>query len=109
MSSLLTDVRAAIIAIAEADSTLRTLTGQTSGFVVQFKDVKNAVLPAIAVLLVTVVPVGGNGRPREVHVQLTAVAEGNAAQTTAEAITQRLREVLTTSAFAARSLDVLIA
>jgi hypothetical protein len=51
---------------------------------------------------------GGTGVRREVAVQATAVAEGNGAQTTAEAMTDRLRTILTVSAFAAQSLDAVL-
>ncbi len=106
--SLLTTLRNAIIAIAEGDSTLRTLTSQTSGFVVQWGDLKNAQLPAIALLLFENSPTGGTGGRRQVNAQLTAVADGNGAQTTAESITARLAAVLTAAAFIAQGIDAFV-
>jgi hypothetical protein len=106
--SLVTQIRAAIIAIAEGDAQLRALTDQASGFVRQFRDLKSARLPAIGLFVVSNTMAGGTGTRREVAVQATAVAEGNGAQTTAEAMTDRLRELLTASAFAAQSLDAVV-
>lgn len=104
-TNLQTLLRQAIVAIAEADAALQELCGRETGFLVAYRSLGSGRLPQIAFAVSASVRTGGLGDRRRVTVLIAAVAEGNGAQTTAEALTQRLREVLTPAAFAQEGLD----
>jgi hypothetical protein len=99
-----TSLRNALVALLLADTTLRTITGRTSGFVVTWQTIATATRPVIAYLMTSSVRDGGKGHRRRVQVFLGAYATGNTAQDKVEAMTRRAREVLTKTAFATQSV-----
>lgn len=104
-TSCSTLVRNAVTAIANADATLRTLCGRSTRIMVPWKTAAAAQKPVIAYLLSSNVRTGGTGDRRRVQVLTAAFAEGTGAQAKAEAMTQRLREILTPPALQAQGLD----
>lgn len=104
-TSCTTLVRNALKAIADGDATLRALTGRTSNILVRWKTPLEAPKPVLACLVAHNGRTGGTGDRRRVQVLVAAFAEGTFAQATAEAMTQRLREIVTPPALQARGLD----
>jgi hypothetical protein len=100
-----TTLRNALVAILLADSSLRTITGRTEGFVVTWDSIATAARPCIAYLMTTNNRTGGKAHRRLVQVLLGAYARGNTAQDTAEAMTRRVREALTRAAFVGQGLE----
>lgn len=96
-----TTLRNAIVTILQADATMRTLAGRTSGFVVLARSIATATRPVVAYQTGSSVRIGGNGHKRELFVLLEAYATGNGAQDKVEALTRRAREALTKAAFTA--------
>lgn len=95
-----TTLRKAIVALLLADTTLRTITGRTEGFVITWNSIADADRPVITYLMSPSVRTGGSGHRRRIQVLLGAYAQGNGAYDKAEAMTRRAREILTAPNFA---------
>lgn len=104
-TSASTLVRTAVTTIANGDTTLQSLCGRTTRILVPWRTAAGATKPVIAYLLSANVRTGGKGDRRRVQLLTAAFAEGNGARTKVEALTQRLREILTPDAFLAQGLD----
>jgi hypothetical protein len=96
-------VRNGIKTIANADTTLRTLTGKTSLILLPWETALAAVKPAGAIMVSANNRAWGLGDRRRVQVLIGWFAEGNGAQTKVDALVQRTREMLTPAAFQALS------
>jgi len=107
-TSYSTSVRTAIQAIGNADATLRTLTGKTSNIILSWNSAVAASKPVIALMVSANNRIGGDGDRRSVQVLLAAFAEGNGAHAKVEAMTQRVREILTPAAFQAQGVDAAV-
>jgi hypothetical protein len=94
-------VRNGIKTIANADTTLRTLTGKTSLILVPWETVAATSKPVGAIMVSANNRVGGDGDRRRVQVLIGWFAEGNGAQAKVDALVQRTREMLTPAAFQA--------
>jgi hypothetical protein len=103
-------IRNGIKTIANADTTLRSLTGKTSLILLPWETALTAVKPAGAIMVSANNRVGGSGDRRRVQVLIGWFAEGNGAQAKVDALVQRTREVLTPAAFQALtpSLDAFV-
>jgi hypothetical protein len=102
-----TTLRNAIVTILQADATMRTLAGRTSGFVVLAKSIATATRPVVAYQTGSNIRIGGNGHKRELFVLLEAYATGNGSQDKVEALTRRAREVLKKAAFTSAGASVI--
>lgn len=107
-TSELTTLRRAIVTILSADATIRTLCGRTSGLVVLWDSIAAAKRPVIAYMTAASVRTGGAGHRRRVTVLLAAFAQGNTSQDLVEALTRRVREILTNPAFKAQGIDATV-
>lgn len=109
-TSCSTLVRNAITTITNADTTMRTLCGRTTNLILPWRTAVAAQKPVIAYQLAANNRTGGIGDQRRVQVLTAAFAEGTGAQAKVEAMTQRLREILTPTAFQALtpSLDAVV-
>ena len=92
-------VRNAVKTIANADTTLRTLTGKTSLILLPWETAVAATKPVGAIMVSANNRVGGDGDRRRVQVLIGWFAEGTGAQAKVDALTQRTREMLTPAAF----------
>ena len=94
-------VRNGIKTIANADTTLRSLTGKTSLILLPWETAVTAVKPVGAIMVSANNRVGGDGDRRRVQVLIGWFAEGTGAQSKVDALAQRTREMLTPTAFQA--------
>jgi hypothetical protein len=104
-----TRVRDALKAIVNADTTMRTLCGRSSLLMVSWRTALAGQKPVLAVMIDPNIRIGGIGDRRRVTALCAGFAEGNGAQAKAEALTQRLRELVTPPAFQAQGLDAFVA
>jgi hypothetical protein len=103
-----TTLRNAIVALLIADSSMQTLAGRPAGFVVLWDSIATATRPVMAFQIVSSIRVGGSGHRRRVQVLMAAFAQGNGAQDKVEALTRRVREVLTSTALGTQSIDAIV-
>lgn len=97
-------VRRAVVALVEADPVIQTLCGRPADVIVPWKTVADAQWPVLAYQRMSDTPVSGIGDARRVSLLMAACAEGDGALDTAEALVQRVRELLTAAAFTAQGL-----
>lgn len=101
----LTTLRNALYTIINSDATLQTLCGRSSGIVVLWRSGLAFTAPVVAMLLPSNVRTGGDGNRRSMFILLGCYAYGNGAQDKVEAMTRRIRELLTTTALAGQGID----
>lgn len=95
----------AVVTIVTADSTMRTLCGRSTGLIVPWGDIGSATLPVITYQLVNADQVGGLGDVRMVLMTFTAFSEGNNAKANANALMERLEQLLVYQNLAGQGLD----
>jgi hypothetical protein len=100
-------VNEALVAIVNADATIRTLTGRTSGNLVPWSQAGTGTLPTTAYQLVVDSPVG-DGQVRRMQYQLDAFADGNGAGATVNALADALIEGISVTALATQGLDAVV-
>jgi hypothetical protein len=101
-------VRAALIAIANADATLQSLCGRATRIMVPWHTIGAAQKPVLAVMIASNTYIGGDGDKRKVLALLAAFAEGNTADAKTADLIQRCRELYTPAAFQAQGLDAFV-
>lgn len=101
-------IRSALITIANADATLRTLCGRTTNIMVSWRSALTATKPILAVMIAANNRIGGDGDKRKVLALIGAFAEGTGAQAKADDLIQRCREIYTPAAFQLQSLDAAV-
>jgi hypothetical protein len=94
-------IRNGLRTIADADTTLRTLTGRTTRILVPWSTIGTATKPVLVCMVSANNRIGGDGDKRRVQVLVAAFAEGTGAQTKVDDMIQRVREMLTPAAFQA--------
>lgn len=98
-------LHAAARTIINADATMRTLCGRTSGLYRRWRARGKSPLPVVLGLVVTDRETGQAGQHREVDFQLSCVAAGDGAATLVDDMEARLRVLLTQNAFLAAGID----
>jgi hypothetical protein len=101
----LTTLRNALYTIINGDSAMQALCGRATGIVVLWRSGLALAAPTVAMLLPSNARIGGDGNRRNVLVLFGCYAYGNGAQDKVEAMTRRIRELLTTTALAGHSID----
>jgi hypothetical protein len=102
-------VRSALKAIVNGDATMQTLCGRSTLLLVSWRTALAAQKPVGAVMIDSNVRISGLGDRRRVTALCAWFAEGDGAQAKAEALTQRMRELVTPPAFQAHGLDAFVA
>lgn len=89
---------------------MRTLCGRTTNLMLPWRSAITATKPVLALMVTANNRIGGIGDRRAVQCIAAAFAEGTGAQAKADDMTQRLREILTPTAFQALtpSLDAVL-
>lgn len=95
----------AVVAIVNADATMRTLCGRSTGLIVPWQDIGGLTLPVVVYQLVTADQTGGLGDTRLITLTFTAWSEGNHAKANANALMERLEQVLVFQNLAGQGLD----
>jgi len=95
----------ALVTIVNADATMRTLCGRSTGLVAPWQDIGTATFPIIVYQLLVMVEGGGLGDERTGTYTFTAFSEGNNAKANANAIMERLEQLVTYNALFAQGLD----
>ena len=98
----------AVVTIVNADATMRTLCGRSTGLIAPWQDIGDATLPIIVYQLVVADQVGGLGDARVATMTLGAFSEGNNAKANANALMERLEQLLTYTALATQGLDAAV-
>lgn len=89
-----TMVRTLLVQTADADPTIRTICGRTSGCMVAASAIAKSRMPAIGIQLVSDRELDGIGDPHEMLITYSVQAEGARALDVAEELAQRVRELL---------------
>lgn len=110
MADILRDLRLALVAIVNADATLRTLMGRTTRLLVRWQDLQlDGPLPVIAYSLIGFEQTGADDDTREGTVQFSVVAaetnDATGALGKAEAIVERLEALSWSVLLLAQGVD----
>jgi len=92
-TNVLTLARNAITAVVAVDATMHTLCGRSTGCIVAWATIAAARIPVVA-LTVSSIEIDGIDNPHEVLALFTAQAEGARGVEVAEALAQRVRELV---------------
>ena len=97
-SAVATLLRNGLVSVLTADATVQSLCGRSSGCVVAWQSIAAAQLPVLAILVTFAEELDGVDDPWGASVLVSGIADGARGVETAEALTQRARELIATIA-----------
>lgn len=98
-------LNAALVGALDTDAGVVALTGRASGNLLPMSDIGAAQLPALMYLLLDLTPNGAAGDTRLATYQITAIADGDGAQSMTAALLQRVELAVTEPALRAQGID----